>query len=261
MRGKAGISGLLAPLLAGILGVAVLVGLGTWQLHRLDWKLGLIAAAQHGSTQAPEPIPPRSAWATLDPAAMEYRRVRLAGTFRHADEAHVFEALTEPKGRFGGLGSWVLTPLVLDDGGIVLVNRGFVPDDHRDPATRPGGQVAGRVEVVGLVRWSEPHYLFTPADDPARNRWFTRDVAAIADARHLGGVAPFYVEAERTPPGGLPQGGETRLSFTNNHLQYALTWYLLAAVLAAMVGWSVWRRLADGRMAGQRLVGPNRGQP
>lgn len=233
-----------APLLAGLIGIAMLVGLGTWQIQRLHWKLGLIAAAEHASSGAPQPVPPRSAWAGLDPGGIEYRRVRLAGTFRHADEARVFVALTQPKGPAGGLGAWVMTPLVLDDGSIVIVNRGFVPQDHEDPVTRAAGQVAGRVELTGLMRWSEPHYSFTPADEPEENQWFTRDVASIAAARHLGAVAPFYVEAQASAPGGLPQGGETRLAFTNNHLQYAITWYMLAAVLAVMVGLAIRRRLA-----------------
>ena len=132
-----------------------------------------------------------------------------------------------------GGGFWVLTPLRTAQG-VVLVNRGFVPDARRDAATRAAGQVAGPVSVTGLLRISEPGGAFLRANDPARDRWYSRDVAAIARARHVASPAPFFVDADATPnPGGFPIGGLTVVRFPNNHLIYALTWFGLAAICVA----------------------------
>jgi surfeit locus 1 family protein len=125
-----------------------------------------------------------------------------------------------------------------------MVNRGFVPEGRQDPATRPEGQMAGQVDIVGVMRWPETPGLFTPAGDPARNLWFARDPAAMAAAKGLGAVAPFYIEQESpSVPGGLPQVGKLQPSLPNNHLGYALTWYGLALVLVVGVGiWAAGRR-------------------
>jgi surfeit locus 1 family protein len=120
-----------------------------------------------------------------------------------------------------------------------MVNRGFVPESRKDPATRPQGQIAGPVEIVGVMRWPEPPGLFTPAGDPAKNLWFSRDSTAIAQAKGVTPAAPFYVEQESPPaPGGLPRAGALQPSFPNNHLGYAITWYGLALVLAG--SFAVW---------------------
>jgi surfeit locus 1 family protein len=130
------------------------------------------------------------------------------------------------------------------DGAIVVINRGFVPIELRDPATRAAGQVAGEVTVTGLVRAPERRGWFVPENEPAQNRWFLRDPAAIAAAHGLARVAPFYVDADGTEnPGGWPRGGQTRLALPNNHLQYALTWFGLALTLVGVfAAWSL-RRL------------------
>jgi surfeit locus 1 family protein len=222
---------ILLSTLAVTLAFALLVGLGTWQLRRMAWKEGLIAMIGERSTAPPVAAPPASEWPRLKKDDVEYRRVRLEGVFRHEDEVRVFTDLPQPKGRARGPGFWVLTPLVQADGSIVVVNRGFVPQDRALASTRFEGQVQGTTEVIGLVRWSEDRNPFTPADDPATGRWFTRDPQAIAQAKGLDRVAPFTVDAEESAPGGLPQGGETRLVLPNRHLEYALTWYALAAVL------------------------------
>ena len=120
-----------------------------------------------------------------------------------------------------------------------MVNRGFVADARKDPATRTQGQVAGPVEIVGVMRWPERPGVFTPAAEPDKNLWFARDPADMAQAKGLGPVAPFYVEQEAPPaPGGLPQAGALQPTFPNNHLGYALTWYGLALVLAG--SFAVW---------------------
>ncbi len=149
----------------------------------------------------------------------------------------VFRALDEPRGRYGGLGYFVMTPLRLGQRRNVIVNRGFVPDEMKaDAAKGPRGET----DVVGLMRSSEPRNWFTPADDPAHGVFFTRDVEALARAMALVGPhAPFVIDAD-AGPGPLPQGGETRLTFLNNHLAYAFTWFGLAGALIGVFGAYAW---------------------
>ena len=175
------------------------------------------------------PAPPRAGWAAVSAQHDEYRRVTATGLFRH-DKSVLVQAVTER-----GAGFWVLTPMVLPDETTVLVNRGFVPADRRDPAARLASELAaGPVTVTGLLRISEPGGGFLRANDPQSDRWFSRDVAAIASAKGLADVAPYFIDADATPnPGGLPIGGLTVVAFRNTHLVYALTWYALAAMSAA----------------------------
>ncbi|MET0271163.1 MAG: SURF1 family protein [Sphingomonas sp.] len=200
--------------------------LGVWQIERRAWKLDLIARVEARVHAAP--APPPAGWRPED----EYRRVALRGIFRHDAETLV-RAVT---GRGGGW--WVMTPLRTDTG-IVLVNRGFVPPERADPATRAAGQARGVVRIVGLLRASEPGGGFLRRNDPAAGRWYSRDVAAIARARGVGPAAPYFVDADATPnPGGWPVGGLTVVAFRNSHLIYAITWFALAALSlygAAMV--------------------------
>ncbi|WP_407061715.1 SURF1 family protein [Aureimonas sp. SK2] len=217
---------------AGLVVFAVLMALGVWQVQRLHWKLDLIERVEARIHAPPAPPPSPAQWAAFDGEAEEYRRVRVEGTFRHDHETLV-QALTER-----GAGFWVLTPLVSPDGTTVLVNRGFVPPERRDPATRAEGQVPGPVSVTGLLRLTEPGGAFLRSNDPEGDRWFSRDVAAIAAARDLGPVAPFFVDqAAGETPGGMPVGGLTVVAFRNHHLVYALTWFTLAAMLAGAGAW------------------------
>ncbi len=224
---------------ATAVGVAILVGLGTWQLRRLAWKEALIARVAERMAEAPVPAPDRAAWPSLDLDAWEYRRVRLDGVFDHAKEARVFVNLSEPRGPLRGPGYFLLTPLALDGGGAVIVNRGFAPDGQTEAASRP----SGRVSLTGVVRAPEQRNLFTPPDDAGERLFFDRDPKAIAAALGVPEAAPFTVDAEAQPgAGGLPQGGETRVAFPNRHLEYALTWFGLAAALAGVGLAVLWRR-------------------
>lgn len=183
------------------------------------------------------PAPGPATWRDIDYDAFDYLPVVVSGTFRHDLEAHIYVALAKPNGAFGDQGYFVLTPLETTEGWTVIVNRGFVPEDRKDPSTRDAGQVEGEVEIAGLLRQPQGRNAFTPADDLEANIWFTRDPAAIGEAFGLGSdLAPYYVDAFFDPalPDGLPQGGETELVFSNNHLQYAITWYGLAAALAVI---------------------------
>ena len=199
--------------------------LGTWQVQRLFWKLDLIARVNVRVHASPVPAPARTDWARVDASRDEYRRVSVSGTFVH-DRSALAQAVTER-----GPGFWLITPLVRNDGSTVLINRGFIPADSRDPANWARGNFNGNTEITGLLRMSEPGGGFLRANDPANDRWFSRDVAAIGAAKGLSDVAPFFIDADGTPnPGGLPIGGMTVVSFRNSHLVYALTWYALAGM-------------------------------
>ena len=212
--------------------LAILVGLGVWQLQRLAWKEALIAEVSARAGAAPVAPPPEAEWASLMPESTEYRHVRVSGVYDLAHQALVFRALANPRGRYGGQGTLVLTPLKLADGATIIVNRGFVPLERKDAANVAPPAPA---EVAGLMRASEPRNLFTPADDPARGAWYTRDPAGIAAAFGLTRVAPFTVDADAAPdPAALPEGGETILAFPNNHFEYALTWFGLGIALAGV---------------------------
>ncbi|MHB2207534.1 SURF1 family protein [Methylobacterium sp. CM6257] len=207
----------------------VLLGLGTWQVERRAWKLDLIARVEARVHAPAVPAPGSAEWSRIGPEDA-YRHVRLSGTFLH-DRETLVQAVTERGGGF-----WVLTPLRRPDGSLVLVNRGFVPGDRRDPSSREAGQVSGEITVTGLLRLTEPKGAFLRSNDPKDDRWYSRDVAAIAAARGLTEVAPYFVDADATPnPGGLPVGGLTVVAFPNNHLVYAITWYGMALMLAGTV--------------------------
>ncbi len=202
---------------------AFLVGLGAWQIHRLHWKLGLIAEA-HANLAAP-PL-------TLDQALAlgakaDYRRVTLSGRFDNAHEAYVFTT-----GPDGGAVYHVLTPFILADGRAAMIDRGIIPQSLRDPGTRQAGQLSGVRQIEGV--WSPPDSpgLFTPAPDLKTRVWYDREVAAIARADGVRLAAPTLIEAGSAPnPGGWPKGGQTVVYFYNEHLQYAVTWFALAAGL------------------------------
>ena len=207
---------------AAVIAAAILIGLGVWQLQRLQWKLALIAEV-NGHMAAP-PVSLDEAL-RMSPDQAQYRRVALAGRFDNAREAYVFTT-----GAGGEPVYHVLTPFRLGDGRVLMVDRGFIPKDKRDPATRTLPE--GETQVTGVWRVPDAPGAFTPAPDAAHRIWYARDLAGIAAADHVRLAAPVVIEADAAPnPGGWPKGGQTVVSFRNEHLSYAVTWFGLAAGL------------------------------
>jgi surfeit locus 1 family protein len=220
-----------------LLAAALLVGLGMWQVQRRAWKLDLIARTEARLKAEPVAPPARAAWPAID-RDDAYTRLRLSGRWRGGRPTLV-KAVTEL-----GPGWWVLNALDTTQGTIV-VNRGFVPDAARASVHAPQG---GAV-VTGLLRISEPGGAFLRHNDPGADRWFSRDVTKIAQARGWGEVAPFFVDAEASNSPGWPRGGLTVVRFPNNHLVYALTWLSLAG-LAVGFAWTVARTPREAQAPG-----------
>jgi surfeit locus 1 family protein len=212
------------------------VALGTWQLKRRVWKLDLIARVEQRVHAPPAAAPGPAQWPQVSAATDEYRHVTATGTFLDGSQTLV-QALTDL-----GAGYWVLTPLRTADGSIVLVNRGFVPTDDRDRIARAAVPLAP-MTVAGLLRMTEPRGAFLRHNDAAANHWYSRDVQAIAAARGLTHVAPYFIDAEATPLGAtskaggevVPIPGLTVITFHNSHLVYAITWYTLALMVAGAI--------------------------
>ena len=224
---------LLVLTLCGAIGVAGFSALGIWQLERRAWKLDLIDRVEHRLRAAPVAAPGPAAWAAVNAADDEYRQLIVPGRF--LDDR---ETLVQAVSDLGG-GFWVMAPFQTDDGFTVLVNRGFVPPDKRDPQARLAGKPSGEhTEIHGLLRMSEPKGGFLRNNDPAGNRWYSRDVQAIATAQGIAQVAPYFIDADATPnPGGWPVGGLTVVSFHNSHLVYAVTWFGLALMVLGAVAY------------------------
>jgi len=204
---------------------ALLIGLGTWQVQRLHWKLDLIAKVDSRVHAPAVPAPGPAQWADVTAENSEYKHVQVSGTLLNDKETQVYASTVL------GPGYWVLTPLKQADGTIVVINRGFVPTEKRKPTTRPAGQISDETTVTGLLRISEPKGTLLRSNVPAEERWYSRDVTAIAEVRSLQNVAPYFIDADDTKnPGDLPVGGLTQIVFHNSHLVYAITWYGLAVM-------------------------------
>ena len=226
----------LLPAAATAVVALVCLALGVWQLERLAWKSNLIAERQAAVHAAPVPVPE-----TLEEARrLEFRPVIAEGVFLNDKE--IYLGASAPGG--GSPGLQVLTPLRLKDGRVLFVNRGFVPSALKEPEKRIAGQLSGTARVSGLLRLpkGKPSWL-VPDNRPDLNYWFWVDLPAMEAAAHLSDVAPFYIDADATPnPGGWPKGGVTPIDLPNDHLQYAITWFALAA--AAVAVYIVWRHQA-----------------
>lgn len=221
------------PTIFTVPALALMMGLGVWQLERLRWKQELITEVNAGLRMTPAQMD-----AIEDAAArgerVAYRTVIAAGQFDHANELYYYVAApVDPTD--GPPGYHVITPLIRMSGPTVLVDRGYVPENFRDPSTRPNGQVEGYVTVRGVVRESARSGVLTPRPDPKTKVFYARDLQAMSKSLGLLGTVPFFIEADSSPnPGGWPRGGQTRADLPNNHLGYAITWFGLAAALLAV---------------------------
>lgn len=239
---QTGWRGLMWPAASALVAFAILIGLGVWQVERLQWKESLIASINDGLGKPPAPLEqPADAWKEL--STHEYRPVSISGHFRHTDEHRLF-AIDGSE-----MGWHIFTPLETEGGNILFVNRGFVPDALKEPASRAAGEIEGQVTVAGLVRKPAVKGMFDPDADQVRNVWYWRDLAGMTASLptepERARVLPFFVDAAAEPanPGGWPKGGVTRLDIPNRHLEYALTWFGLAGTLLAVFAAFAWTRL------------------
>ena len=213
--------------------LVVLIALGLWQLDRLAWKRDLI-----DQREAALAAPARDLIPMTEPVDIDFAKVRLVGRFLHQHEIH----LVAPPQR-GRLGYHILTPMIRNDASaLVLIDRGWVPIDRKEAASRREGAPAGQVVISGIARKPGRPGWFTPANEPDRNIWYWRDIPAIEAQRGID-LLPLTIEADGAPNrGGYPVGGQTRITLPNRHLGYAITWFGLAAGLVAVYIAFHWRR-------------------
>ena len=220
------LSRMIGPLVFGLAGAGVLLSLGFWQLDRLEQKREIIAAIEARIGAAPVPLPDNPT-----PAAHRYLPVVVQGAFT-GEVAHVLSSTRE-----GGPGSRVMAVLETESARRVLVDRGYLPE-----AARRGADFAsGAVTLTGNLDWPSDSDSFTPAPDLGRGLWFSRDVAPIA--AHLGTEEVLIVaRADDAPPvPGLSAQPIAGAAVRNDHLEYAITWFSLAAVWLGMTAYLMWR--------------------
>jgi len=237
---------LLWPTLVSLPILVLCLGLGVWQMERREWKRDILDRIAANQSAAPIEL---DALLKDDPLRHEYGKASVSGRFLHDKEFHL-----AARSRGNKVGIQIVTPLRTDRGQIVLFDRGWAPSEKKDPKTRAEGQVAGDVKLSGVVRRSQVQRQFSPDNVPDKNVWFHVDVPLM---RKMAGGAPdplldtFFLEADAAPnPGGLPIGGQTQLDIPNDHLQYAITWFLLALALAGVYlsyHWENGRLAVNGR--------------
>ena len=232
--------------------VALFIGLGVWQLQRRVEKHALIAALDARLAKDPVPLPPPGQWPLLSPSVDEFRRVRLKAAFARLPDAMVYASGSAVRDDVAGPGTWAFLPARLDSGGTVVINAGFVPNtmqarDIEDRAVAP--LVTGQAEeLTGYIRFPEQAGVLTPAENREHRLWFVRDVPAMARALGWGEAAPFYIDLEApVPAGGVPKPGPLSVHLKDDHMQYAITWFGLAA--AVVVAFGVWARGRRAREA------------
>lgn len=231
--------------------MVMFITLGNWQVSRLAEKEALIATVEERFDQPPSEFPAAEMWAGISAEALNYRPFTLTGTYDHGNTVLIFTNLTDPAGPYGGVGYWVMAPFTLEDGGVVWVNRGFVPENLAATYADGGAGPEGTLTIEGVARHPEEANPFTPAADLDAGREWVRDparLAAFLDDPSIP-VAPVTFDRVAGPEGELPQGGETQIAFPNRHLEYAGTWYLFAAITPIMLGFWLWRQRRSRNLA------------
>ena len=223
---------------AALTGIAILIGLGVWQVQRLHWKEGLLARI-HALQAAPaQPLGPVLARASAG-ADVDYTRV----------EANCPAIETTPYVRQWSVpdersGYRIITACALSGGpyASILVDRGFITADDAARLDLRQGRTLSQ-PIIGVLRKGDAANLFTPANQPAQNLWYARDIPAMARALGALRPAPTFLMLERPAPKGLaPAPAAVPVDIPNNHLSYAMTWFGLAAGLAGVYLASLWRR-------------------
>lgn len=233
---------LLAPAIFTLVGLAILSGLGFWQVERKAWKENLIATLEARLHATSTALPRREQWQTLNAARDEFERVAFRAQFLAGQDALIYTAGSSLRSDVSGPGYWVFTPARIPGVGTIVIDRGFVPQGRQDAIASPGESV----DITGYLRWPEARGWFAPQDEPQHNLWFTRDLASIAAAKSWGDVAPFYVDMESpVPAGGFPRPGPLTVTLPNNHLGYAITWFGLALSLAVVFATWAWKRVQE----------------
>ncbi|NPU65172.1 SURF1 family protein [Bradyrhizobium sp. 83012] len=232
--------------------VALFIGLGVWQLQRRAAKHALIAALTDRVAAAPAQLPPQSEWRTLTPERDEFRRVSFTAAYAKLPDAMVYSAGSAVREDVSGPGTWAFLPARLASGETVVIDAGFVANTMQERSIQDrqvGKLVTGEpVTLTGYLRFPEAAGLLTAAENHDKRLWFTRDHLAMAKALGWGEVAPFYVDLESpVPANGIPKPGPLSPHLRDEHMQYALTWFSLAAALIA--AFAVWAR---GRRAPNR---------
>lgn len=223
---------------------AMLFALGVWQVMRLNQKDALIARMEQRINAPVQALPPAAEWGAFDPQIWDYRQVSFAGSFVPGKNILVFTNLSDPQGKFGGPGYWVMTPFALENGGYVLVNRGFVPEGQKGVFVSKPPEHQGFLHLEGIARVSETANAFTPGPDQANNVEWVRDVARLQAmlGPNVSPLLPIYVDLDKGAPGALPQGGETSMTIPNRHLGYAITWFGLGTVALVLLGYWLMRK-------------------
>jgi surfeit locus 1 family protein len=229
--------GLIGPAIIAAGAFAVLISLGVWQLQRKAWKEALIETMSQRAAARPIDLPAPATWNALTPSADEFRRVKLRAQFiENAKPAFVYTAGSSLRDDIKAPGYFIFAPARLPNGGIVVINRGYMAQQSAAPAR-------GVVDLVGYLRFPESGSLFVADHDASGATWFVRDHRAMAKELQWGETAPFYIDQESpVPAGGNPKPGPLKIQLHNDHLGYALTWFGLAAGLTAVFGVWLWSR-------------------
>ncbi|ABE64185.1 Surfeit locus 1 [Nitrobacter hamburgensis X14] len=224
--------------------IALFIGLGVWQLQRRAEKHALIAALTERLAATPSALPPLADWAALSPARDEFRRVSFSATYESRPDAMVYSSGSAVRPDVG-LGTWAFLPAQLPNGRTVIVNTGFVQNtmqdrSQQDRAVRP--LVTGQsVAMTGYLRFPEKAGLLMPPPTRDKRLWFSRDIGEMAQDLGWKNVAPFYIDLEMpVPASGVPKPGPLNVHLKDDHMQYAITWFGLAAAL--LVAFGVWWR-------------------
>ncbi|MBL4908203.1 MAG: SURF1 family protein [Sneathiella sp.] len=215
------------PTVMTVPAVLIMLTLSVWQLNRYNWKVDLVDTLNQQLAEAPVFLP----GGVIDPEDWGYRRVMMKGEFLHEKEIHLFSHAVK-----GRKGFQVITPFVrTDNQGIVLVNRGWVPDTKKDADNRKQGLQTGELVVSGIVKkpWSKG-WSFMPDSNEKTNVWLYGEIDRMATYLNME-VAPVFVELDKSDvPGGWPLGGQTRISIPNNHIEYFFTWLGLAVAMSVI---------------------------